>query len=659
MNKLIIFFLCISSSYALATCPNKVDDKKVMLFIDVNLGDPEIDAARKAACQRGERFEVVPQNYKDVTVFSDNITKLTAKQNTCIKTRTYDKCGAENTAVEKAYSDLRSYTEKQVPIKDQVANKLAELNLEKVKLTNVSISGHDGGGSFGGYKGGFSRQDFATIMADYPEMNEVESLLLLGCYTGVRHEVFAWKAIFPKVKLIGGYDGSAPNSTRPQGHQYISDILTKEKSLTSLKNPAQVDNDVKSMLSGLNMLNAAIYINPACENNEDGFYYASKLNRTFEKFEINDCEKIIGEMSALSIEYQKYESGELEPPTDTGPNGALRKIYDKVRTNEHCLAQGNYAFESNSVFFLLFWEGLKKNFGEYYENDMLEAEKIIATIQPEDVIKNLEAKNLELQKQIEETEKQVAEYATDPTGVMKKYNEELASMQKSVDELYKSKEYQEIMKKLNVGYATTNAPPVITPEEQKLLNDINMLSSKFMNLSWNNPSNGGLALKAETLKSEITRNSMSIEKFKTDPDYLKKMWVPTKANLANKSRKEILENNHVMNGLLGSYALSPKQAGAVSFVTNTTENHLRYFQNPFSWHEFTGKPEAPQFTPTLSHYIDPQAGGMVGGMTGGMGRGYVGGGMGGYGGGYQNQQQTQQGHQQDSQQTQQVQQPQH
>jgi hypothetical protein len=648
VNKLIIFFLCVSSSYALATCPNTVDNKKVMLFVDVNLGDLEIDAARAAACQRGERFEVVPQNYKEVTVFSDNITKLTAKQNACIKLHTLEKCGAENTAVEKAYSELRSYTEKQVPIKDQVAKKLAELNLEKVKLTNVSISGHDGGGSFGGYKGGFSRQDFASIMADYPEMNEVESLLLLGCYTGVRHEVFAWKAIFPKVKLIGGYDGSAPNSTRPQGHQYITDILTKEKKLTSLKNPAQIDSDVKNMLNGLNMLSAAIYLNPACEDNEDGFYYASKLNRKFEKFELNDCEKIVGEMSALSIEYQKYESGELEPPTDTGPNGALRKIYDKVRTHEHCLSQGNYAFESNSVFFLLFWEGLKKNFSEYYENDMLEAEKIIATIQPEEVIKNLEAKNLELQKQIEETEKQVAEYATDPTGVMKKYNEELASMQKSVDELYKSQEYQEIMKKINVGYATTNDQSVISPEEQKLLTDMNILSNKLMNLSGNNPSNGGLAFKVESLKYEMTRNSMSNEKIKNDPDFLKKMWVPTKANMANKSRKEILKNIHHMNGLLvGANALSPKQAGAVAFVTNTTENHLRYFQNPFSWHEFTGKAEVPQYALNLKHYIDPQAGG------------YVGGGMGGYSGGYNPQQQGQQMNQQGSQQIQQEQQPQH
>ena len=650
MNRLIIFLLCVSSSYALATCPNKVDNKKVMLFVDVNLGDLEIETARNAACQRGERFEVVPKNYKDMGVYSEKINIASAKQKACLKIKQWEKCTEENNAMDKAYTDLRDYTEKQIPIKEQVETRLAELNQEKVKLTNVSISGHDGGGSFGGYKGNFSRQDLAQIMSNYPEMNEVESLLLLGCYTGVRHEVFAWKAIFPKVKLIGGYDGSAPNSTRPQGLDYISDILTKEKSLTKLKNSSQVDNDVKGMLDGLGMLNAAVYINPACEDNEDGFYYASKLNREFEKFEMTGCEKIVAELSALNVEFQKYESGEIEPPTDTGPNGALRKIYDKVRTNEHCLSNGEYGLNSNSVFFLLFWEGLKKNFAHFYEDDMLEAEKILATINPEDMVKNLDEKYQKLLTDKEEAEKMLAEYKKDPEGVIKKYNADLAMAQKEVNDLMASQEYQAIQKKLQTD------PTKLTPEDKKFMDKLSEVSTKSMHLIWNNPAHGGLEQKIWIVDSEINNNRTSIEKIKSDPGFLKNIWAPTKANMANKTRKEVLENMHNMHGLLGSDVLSSKQSGALYFVTNVTDNHLRYFQNPFSWHEYTGNPEAVPNVQKLSSYTQPQSGGMSGGY--GYGGGYAGGSIGGGMGGQtplqqQDQQMQQQMQQQNSQQQQQ------
>ena len=71
---------------------------------------------------------------------------------------------------------------------------------------------------------------------------------------------------------------------------------------------------------------------------------------------------------------------------------------------------------------MLFWEGLKKNFAHFYEDDMLEAEKILATINPEDIVKNLDEKYQKLLTDKEEAEKMLAEYKKDPEGVIKKYN---------------------------------------------------------------------------------------------------------------------------------------------------------------------------------------------------------------------------------------------
>jgi hypothetical protein len=651
--KLILPLLFLSlNSFGQTPCANKIDNNKVMLFVDANMGDMEIETARSAACKRGERFEVVPKNYKEMTKYNNAVQAASLKFDQCVsRTNDFRKCPAEEKASGEAYDKLREYNKSQPQIKDQVASTLEELNKQKVKLTNLTISGHDGGGSFGGAKGSFSRYDFSEMIKNYPEMNEVESVLLLGCYTGVREELNSWRKIFPKLKLMGGYDGSAPNSTRPQGHKYITDILVKEKSLTSLKKSSTVDHDVKAMLGGLEQLNAAVYLNTACQDNEDGFYYASKIgDHKFNKFVLNDCEKKVDELTALSVEFQKYESGELEPPTDTGPNGALRKLYDKVRTYEHCLQDGQYSMNANTTFFLLFWNGLKKNFANLYGEDMSEAEKILSELNPDDVVADLKKMNQKLEAEKEKFLKDIEEFQRDPEGMTKKFNDEVAAIQAKIQEKVAKKEYHDLINRpMGRDY---------TPEEMKILNEVNQLFNEQNEKMWTDPRN--LKMQAENKDYEIARNNNTINKVQST-DFIKNVWVPTKANLEKKSRKEILDNMHAISELAELQALTPKQKAAVSFVSNTTNSHLRYMNNPFSWHEFTGETERPEFRSSLAEYIksyEVPSGGSVSGSGyggdwggnpygaggGGMyGGGYIGGGMGGGGiGGYNQQQQIQQ-----------------
>jgi hypothetical protein len=135
----------------------------------------------------------------------------------------------ELTNVHKAFTSFQS---SQVDYKTQIHEALKEIKDSQGKLQNVSISGHDGGGEFSGFKSNINRNELQNIMSKYKDINEVSSLLLLGCYTGTQKEVIEWKSIFPKAKVIAGHDGSAPLADRPQGHQYIADILTKEKQLS-------------------------------------------------------------------------------------------------------------------------------------------------------------------------------------------------------------------------------------------------------------------------------------------------------------------------------------------------------------------------------------------------------------------------------------------
>lgn len=80
--KYLILPLLLTSLNALA-CASKIDESKVMLFVDTNFSDLEIATATKAACQRGEKLVVVPRNYKDYTNQIKNVEALIKKLSSC------------------------------------------------------------------------------------------------------------------------------------------------------------------------------------------------------------------------------------------------------------------------------------------------------------------------------------------------------------------------------------------------------------------------------------------------------------------------------------------------------------------------------------------------------------------------------------------------
>lgn len=651
MGKQLFIVLLLSYSLQSLACDKKINNAKVDLFVDTNQSELEIEVARKAACARGERLVVIPKNYKDYTKYTKSVQDAQKKLDLCFSTNKIgdyfsetakQKCGPQMEAKNAAYKARKDFNLQQPQLSDQVKAGMETIKKENAKVVSVAISGHDGGGHFGGDKGDFSRYDMAKIMAEFPEQNEVSSLLLLGCYTGVTNEVKNWRSIFPKVKLIGGYDGSAPLSTRPQGHEYIMDIMMNEKKIIAINKSSAVDSEVKRMLAGIEGLNAAVWVDPLCSEEGKGFYYASKLDRTFRVLDPSACEKAMQELAQIAPEFDKYNSGELEPPTDTGPNGPLRKIYDKVRTHQHCLKAGMgstqnlYGLNDSAAFNLLFWEGVKKNYAEFYDKDMQEAQKIMDAIKAEDVIKGTEESIADLVRQMEEVKKEIEEYKADPEKFKQKLHVQFLEAEKEKNEFMNSSQYQTLMNRVG------RDPRIqLTTEEQKLIAKGNELMSKSATLQYNfgsvsqgyflNNKEGLLRMHEQTISQ---RNDVII-KLKNEPDMFKKVFAPTKAALKDKTRKQILENVHNIHKLMNVSGLSHEQRGALSFISSTSDHHLRYFQNPFSWHEYTGhQPETPPYPMKLSDFTK-NSGGVFGGFSGGYGYGSGGGYVGGAQGGAQ------------------------
>jgi hypothetical protein len=501
MRKLITT-VCLFSSFSVFACDKPINPQKIILFVDTNNSEPEIQTAKKAACARGEKLMVVPQNYLEYGKYTKAVQAAEKAYMSCV-TRGAN-CQAEEKKSSDAYQEMYKFIYSQPTIANGVEATMKEIQAQGAKLKNVTISGHDGGGHFGGYKGGISRRDLDNIMANFQDINEVGSVMLLGCYTGVQHEISAWRGIFPDARLIGGYDGSAPLSDKPAGHQYFEDLMVKEAQLTRQADQSRINSYVANNIRAVSLLNAAIYVNPVCENPEEavGYYFASgQRAKRFQPVQTTECDRMRPQIRQMSERFRLYNDGVIEPPVDPS-TGELRELYSQARAIEHCIFNDDSGMNVSQLFNLRFYDGVKKSFANYFKDDLAEVEEILKTVTPESLKENFER------------------------------------------------------------------------------------------------------VHANSHEEWIASERLALKEF-TEGNKLKDLWIPNAKNLSQKSRKETMQNLHLLDKLLSTNAFTSKQGAALNWLRNTSSQHLQYFENPFSWHEYNPHVpvEAPQYSERLSDYI--------------------------------------------------------
>lgn len=635
MKKLVVASSLLISFSSLA-CDKKVDPSKVIFFVDTNQSEMEIDTATKSACDRGQRLVVVPKNYKEYAPLQKAQERAYDAYNKCRNTGA--KCETENQRLQTASNKFSEFQAKQPDTDTSIKQALTELKKENAKVKSFIISGHDGGGSFGGSKGGTSRQQISSIVGSFPDVMDVNSLLLLGCYTGVQNEIMEWKLIFPNVNVIAGYDGSAPLSTRPQGHKYIADILGKEKKLTEQANSNALMDYMKSNLNGFQQMYTAVYVQCGPGDEAQQFYYSShNKSKGFAEFKMDEC-YTNPELKPVVNEYQKYYSGELEPPKDTA-TGSLRQLYNKARSLEHCFQVTNQNIDVNHVFNLLFYEGVKNNFAEFYQDDLKTAQEGLNLDLAEIVKASEEAiKKLEEEKASKEAELELAK--NDPDKYIAKKEEELQAAKKKVEDFLNLPENAVIKEMLNTGMMGIPA----NDEQAKKVNEYYTLYGDQMDKKFtidNFKSNQANAIRnmddnLRYREYNITAQKASIQAMQGNSQILKDIWIPTKENLEKKSRKELLKNLNNINAVMSLPGIPDKQRQILSFTNAAAAQHLQYFMNPFSWHEHKpGSVETPTMPVKLENFASGGLGtGFYGSYGGGYSGGYGGGGMvGGFGAG--------------------------
>lgn len=586
-----IFFLIPSTLFA--ACSKKIDPSKIMLFVDLNNSALEIETTAKAACERGQTLVVIPREYKQYATYVAQVENSIKKHKSCIKKKKGN-CVAEEEEKRAAYAKLGKFNSTQQSVQDALKNELAEVRKSNGTLENFIISGHDGGGAYSGYKSSFSRQEIGEILKDYQDINKVKSAMLLGCYTGVQSETQKWHAIFPDVRLIAGYDQKGPLSDRPAGHQYIEDVLIKEKTIVVQADQKKLNSFVKANLRSLSDINAGIWVKPKCEINPEGthYYYGARdPDKKFKPFDPKACDREALKLPDLIPKFQKYDSGEQEIPKDTD-HGEVRQVYDIARGNEHC-EEFEKQLNASQLFNLLFYEDVKQNFATYYKEDFANADNIIKNITSEKVLARAEEENKLLEETIKEFEENVKLAQSNPAAYEAKLIELHGKAKLEADKVNNDPAIQAIRSKIYDKAPVSLAEKIKWNQSQEITRKAKFLSMDLREFKNSNKDHiDVLVSKTSSYKKRLSDSQLTLDSF-GGKEIMNGIWVPTKDNLSKHTRKELLANVHRISGLLTLPGFDQKEREALSMVAEKTEQHLRYMHNPFSWHEYTGHPEAP------------------------------------------------------------------
>lgn len=207
-----------------------------VLFIDLNNVELEINVAREAAKQRGEKLIVLPlnrNNYKDPARSKLNQQWNEVGQryqrfcyNDVVNTEKCDKAKNDEVRI------MREMEKLPPQIKYDAAKLKEELTQIKENVSSVMISGHDGGGSFHGEFGEIEGQQFLDTLKGYAGRDNIRSLYLLGCNSATTHTFGSlWKAALLNAAFIAGYEGIGYLRDNALGHNFIRKAMAEEKNI--------------------------------------------------------------------------------------------------------------------------------------------------------------------------------------------------------------------------------------------------------------------------------------------------------------------------------------------------------------------------------------------------------------------------------------------
>jgi hypothetical protein len=328
-----------TSAFAAYNCPNKVDSKRVVLFVDTNSSAAEAENAAKAACTRGETFKKIPATgqHIDASLLQTEINQL-AKNN--------------------------------------------------IAVASMVVSGHDGGGNVHGNRGGIDKTEIISAMKsaykDKPDLlAQFNSVFMWGCWTMGPSEVDVWRTQLPSLKMAAGFFEMGPLNTTIASRTVLHDLLVKEKSISAESDKAKVKRAIASV-EHINQTWAAVYAE-SCGT--DLYYYRTNGDSAPNPDDVNykpgthfveygktfSCDGLTADINKNINEIMKYYRGDLPIPENPS-NSPLLPIYSFVRSHANCI-KPNHVLNGDRILMMRYYGNVKKNFAAAFEEEIALASK--------------------------------------------------------------------------------------------------------------------------------------------------------------------------------------------------------------------------------------------------------------------------------------------
>ena len=349
---------------AQAACNKKVTSKDVIFFVDLNGGTKEIEEAKKAACDKGQKVVIYPEQTAAIYKLSNDKSFYENRYKALSCDTTPEKKGCAE-VIKKKEEVMHELENKAVQFSiPDMKEALKKLNAEEGRnVESLVISGHSDGKTIFGVYGTTQREQIQTAFKDLPdEGKSVSSLIMLACYSANPSTVLSWKKNLPGLKMIAGSDASASASDRPAGLKYLKDLLVKVKELTADADQKKLETRLKVLIPTLKEINSAIYIdsNKCGENVGDKRFFYSRSSGGLNVFNPEACEKSIAQYKEKEEVIAGYMDGITPIPVETHGT-PLRELYSFLRQNAHCLEAGKAQYTADMLYGLLFYHQVKIN----------------------------------------------------------------------------------------------------------------------------------------------------------------------------------------------------------------------------------------------------------------------------------------------------------
>ncbi|HUP56276.1 MAG TPA: hypothetical protein VM598_02410, partial [Bdellovibrionota bacterium] len=332
-------------------CPAAQAD---ILFVDTNLGTPELEVARRVAEARGEQVIVIPEIPDEVR----------ARARLELSTRGTEEVRA---AARLRFKSLIDPFRVGTVNSDRIATMIRKARAgRKATITSVIVSGHSDGDWFTGELMNPSLigiQDALELTGDH---HTVEALYALGCYTTTIWSIRQAQAHFPRLRLMVGYSPRALSSSSWINLGLLERVLGSEDAWFRIQTSEEASAAYRAIPHLIDkQTDAGIWVNSILVDRRGGA-------RRTDSPEAGCPAEGIAAVKRLSDEFARYmraDEGYEDPPANVA-SSSLRSLYSGIQEHRHCPVLRTDWPDMWTVQKLIFFKNTQRNFGIYAARDV-------------------------------------------------------------------------------------------------------------------------------------------------------------------------------------------------------------------------------------------------------------------------------------------------